>query len=227
MAVQNPVNPLQSHKSAVNFVVQSKMMSKKYILYIGFFVVLVIGFFVFLSFKLPGFIKPKIPPMGNVQPFAFINQDGKNITEKDIAGKVVAVNFFFTTCKSVCPKMNNNLMDVYEKFKNEPDFLILSHTSDPERDSASVLKHYADSLKVDTNKWIFLTGRKDSLYSAARHSYKIDDPANFVQNIDDDFLHTQFIALVNKRGEVVKIYDGIKPSEMKQMEADIPKFLNE
>jgi len=217
----------KSPSSAVTFVVQLNDMSKKTIFYVAFFTFLVIGFFVFLSFVLPGFVKPKMPPMGTVQPFTFTNQDGKTITEKDIAGKVVAVNFFFTTCKSVCPKMNNNLMAVYEKFKTEPGFMLLSHTSDPERDSASVLKHYADSMKVDTNKWIFLTGRKDSLYNAARHSYKIDDPANFVQNIDDDFLHTQFIALVNKKGEVVKIYDGIKPSEMKEMEAEIPKLLKE
>jgi protein SCO1/2 len=202
-------------------------MSKKSVFYIVFFVALVIGFFGFLNYALPGFVKPKMPPIGTVQPFAFINQDGKYVTEKDIEGKVVAVNFFFTTCKSVCPKMNNNLMAVYKKFQSEPDFLLLSHTSDPERDSVAVLKHYADSLKVDTKKWIFLTGRKDSLYNAARHSYKIDDPANFVQNIDDDFLHTQFIALVNKKGEVVKIYDGIKPSEVKEMELDIPKLLKE
>ena len=192
-------------------------MSRKKVFYIIFFSALVIGFFVFISYAVPGFINPKIAPIGRVQPFSFINQDGKNITEKDIRGKVVAVNFFFTTCKSICPKMSHNLLPVHEKYKNDPDFLILSHTCDPERDSVSVLKHYADSLKVDTNKWTFLTGRKDSLYSMARNSYKIDDPANFVQNISDDFLHTQFIALVNKKGEVVKIYDGIKPSEMKEM----------
>ena len=198
-------------------------MSKKRVFYIAFFTVLVVGFFVFISYAIPGFVKP----IGTVQPFAFVNQDGKTITEKDIQGKVAAVNFFFTTCKSICPKMSNNLLPIHERFKNEPDFLILSHTSDPERDSVPALKHYADSLKVDTNKWIFLTGRKDSLYTAARHSYKIDDPANFVQNIDDDFLHTQFIALVNKKGEVVKIYDGIKPSEMKEMEKEISKLLKE
>ena len=74
---------------------------------------------------------------------------------------------------------------------------------------------------------MFFTGRKDSLYSTARHSFKIDDPANFVQNIKDDFLHTQFIALVNRKGEVVKIYDGIKKSEVTEMEAEISKLLKE
>jgi protein SCO1/2 len=202
-------------------------MSKKRIFYILFFTALVIGFFVALSVAIPGFTKPSVPPISVVQPFFFTDQDGKTITEKDINGKVTAVNFFFTTCKSVCPKMNNNLKPVYEEFKNEPDFIILSHTCDPARDSVARLKRYADSMKVDTHKWLFLTGRKDSLYQAARQSYRIDDPANYVQNIDDDFLHTQFIALVNKKGQVVKIYDGIKPSEMKEMALKINQLLKE
>jgi len=202
-------------------------MSRKTGFYIAFFVVLVIGFFVTLAYPVPGFMHPKLPPIGTVQPFAFSDQDGKTITEKDVFGKVNVVNFFFTTCRGVCPRMNNNLRPVYDEFKNEPDFLILSHTSDPRRDSAARLKHYADSMKVDTQKWVFLTGRKDSLYNMARHSYQIDDPKNYVQNIDDDFLHTQFIALVNKKGEVVKIYDGLKNGEVKEMYADIRKLLTE
>ncbi|MGE5520421.1 MAG: SCO family protein [Candidatus Dadabacteria bacterium] len=202
-------------------------MSKKQVFYIIFFTVLVIGFFVTLSFVIPGFTQKKFPPISRVEPFAFTNQDGKTVTEKNIEGKVVAVNYFFTTCKSVCPKMNNNLKPVYEAFKKENNFLILSHTCDPERDSVSQLKHYADSMKVDTNKWIFLTGRKDSLYLTARNSYQIDDPKNYVQNIADDFMHTQFVALVNKKGEVVHIYDGIKPSEMKAMTIEIKELLKE
>jgi protein SCO1/2 len=202
-------------------------MSKKQIFYIVFFSFLVVGFFVTLSFVIPGFIKPKFPPISTVQPFAFRDQDGRTITEKNIAGKVTAVNFFFTSCRGVCPRMNNNLRNVYEEFKREPGFIILSHTCDPERDSVARLKRYSDSMKVDNHRWIFLTGRKDSLYNAARLIYKIDDPKNFVQNINDDFLHTQFIALINKKGDVVKIFDGIKPSEMKQMETEIQKLLKE
>ena len=202
-------------------------MSKKSILYIIFFLVLVIGFYLTLTYAIPGYLKPRIAPLSVVQPFAFINQDGKTITEKDMQGKVVAVNFFFTTCTSICPRMNNNLKPVYDQFKNETGFLLLSHTSDPERDSAAVLKRYADSLHVDTRKWIFLTGRKDSLYAMARHSYVIDNPKNYVKGTEDIFLHTQFIALVNKKGEVVHVYDGIKPSEISEMQIEIKKLLKE
>jgi protein SCO1/2 len=200
-------------------------MSRKTVFYLVFFSILVVVFFVVLSFVVPGFGKTTYPPIGSVKPFSFTNQDGKTVTEKDILGKVVAVEYFFTTCRGICPKMNNNLKTVYEDYKTEPDFLILSHTSDPQTDSAARLKRYADSMGVDTKKWIFVTGNKDSLYNLARYSYAIDDPANNLQSSEDDFLHTQFIALVNKNGDVIKIYDGLKSAEMKQLSAEIKKLL--
>lgn len=203
-------------------------MSKKLWFYIGFFAVLVIGFFLVLSYTIPGFAHPKIPPISTVQPFAFADQDGKTISNKGVDGKVYVATFFFTSCTSVCPRLNNNLKPVYSEFKNDSNFLILSFTCDPSRDSVPRLKWYADSiLKVNTSKWIFLTGSKDSLYAMARHSYTVDDPKKGVQSGETDFLHTQLIALVNKKGEVVKIYDGLKPSEIKQMQFEIKKLLTE
>lgn len=202
-------------------------MSRKTVFYIVFFTVLVLGFYVALSSVIPGFSKKRFPPISTVEPFAFTTQDGKPFTSEDMKGKVVVVNYFFTTCTSVCPRMNNNLKPVYERLKENPGVLFLSFTSDPARDSAARLKHYADSIGVNTTKWIFLTGKKDSLYKTARYSFKIDDPGNFVSNNDVDFLHTQFVALVNKKSEVVKIYDGLKPSELKTMDDDIKNLLND
>lgn len=106
--------------------------------------------------------------------------------------------------------------------------MILSYTCDPSKDSVARLKWYADSiLKVSSPNWLFLTGNKDSLYAMARHSYMIDDPKHATENLETDFLHTQLIALVNKKGEVVKIYDGLKLSEVKQMKNEIQKLLKE
>jgi protein SCO1 len=202
-------------------------MSRKRIYYILFFVLLAVGFYLVMSAVIPGYNKTRFPPISYVKPFSFTSQDGEKVDESILKDRVAAVNFFFTTCRSVCPKMNNNLRPVYEEFKNEKDFLVLSFTSDPERDSAATLKKYADSMKVDTRKWVFLTGRKDSLYKAARQSFKLDDPNNNVRDIKDDFLHTQFIALVNRKGGVVKIYDGLKPSEMAEMKIRVRKLLKE
>ena len=202
-------------------------MSRKSLFYIVFFASLVILFYFILTRIIPGYGKKDMPPISNVGSFSFINQDGQTITEKDVEGKVFVAEYFFTTCRGICPRMNNNLKIVYEKFKDEKDFLVLAHTCDPGIDSAATLKRYADSLGVNTSRWIFLTGRKDSLYNMARLSYKIDDPANNLKNIDDDFLHTQFWALVNKKGEVKKVYDGLKESEVRDMMKEIEKMLKE
>ena len=124
--------------------------------------------------------------------------------------------------------MNNNLKEVYEQFKNRPDFMILSHTCDPDNDSVPKMKRYADSMQVNTQKWEFLTGRKDSLYKMARYSYGIDDPKNSVNDIKDDFIHTQFVALVDKNGVVRgQVYDTLKKEEIEKLKHDIEQLLNE
>jgi protein SCO1/2 len=192
-------------------------MSRKGWLYITFFVALALVFYAALVTLVPGFNERTFPPISRVRPFAFHTQDAQIFTDKDVAGKVYVATYFFTTCKGICPKMNGNLKSVYEELKNEKDFLILSHTCDPATDSVSQIKKYADSMQVDTRKWVFLTGRKDSLYHMARSSYTIDDPANNLRSIDDDFMHTQFWALVDKEGNVRKIFDGLKPSEVKEL----------
>lgn len=193
--------------------------------YSGFFVVLFIIFYVVLTKIIPGYGDVKLPVLSNVRPFSFTNQDGKRITEKDVAGKVFVAEYFFTTCKGICPKLNTNMKTLFEQYKNNPDFLILSHTVDPQTDSVARLKHYADSLGADSKTWWFLTGRKDSLYNAARVSYLLDDPKNNDISINDQFIHTQFFALVDKNGQVRKICDGLKKDEIEELKTDIDDLL--
>src|SRR4029079_4771063 len=123
-------------------------MKRKTVFYIIFFLFLVLAFYAVLINVIPGFTKSKLPPISYVQPFSFTNQDGKRVTQSDVEGKVYLANYFFTTCKSICPRMNNEVKKVYEHFRKENGFLILSHTSDPETDSSSRLKWYADSVGV-------------------------------------------------------------------------------
>jgi protein SCO1 len=202
-------------------------MKKKTLFYILFFVLLFAGFYWGLKIAIPGFADVKLPVINYVQPFSFNNQYGRVITEKEVAGKVYIAEYFFTTCKGICPKMNSNMKKIYNDFKNEKDFLILSHTVDPETDTVARMKRYADSIGVTTNNWWFLTGRKDSLYKAARVSYLLDDPKNGNDKIEDQFIHTQFFALVDKNGRLRKIYDGLKKEELEELTKDIPKLLNE
>ncbi len=202
-------------------------MSKKGWLYTIFFVALAVGFYFVLAQIIPGYTAKKVAPVSFVRPFTFTTQDAKKFTEKEVAGKVYVAEYFFTTCKTICPVMNNYMKGVYQEMKNEKDFLILSHTCDPETDSVPQMKKYADSMGVNTSSWVFLTGPKDSLYNTARISYTIDDPNNNLKNSEEDFLHTQFWALVDRNGNVRKIYDGLKESEVKQLIKDARELLKE
>ncbi len=203
------------------------MNKKKLGILIGFFLLLFIGFYFALTRFVPGFGEVQLPVLSYVRNFSFSNQDGKRITQKDVEGKVYIAEYFFTTCKGICPKMNYNVRQVAGEFASEPDFRILSYTVDPEIDTVARMKHYADSLGIDSEKWWFLTGRKDSLYSLARGSYLLDDPKNNTTNIDEQFIHTQFVALVDKSGRVRKIYDSLKKDELEEMEKDIRTLLKE
>jgi len=203
------------------------MNKKKLGFYIGFFILLFVGFYFALTRIVPGFGGAQLPVLNYVQNFAFSNQEGKKITEKDVFGKVYVAEYFFTTCKGICPKMNANVKRLSLEFANEPDFRILSYTVDPETDSVGRMKRYADSLGADNAKWWFLTGRKDSLYSLARGSYLLDDPKNNDINISEQFIHTQFLALVDKSGRVRKIYDSLKKDELDELEKDIRALLKE
>ncbi len=202
-------------------------MGKKLIGYLIFFIVLVLGFYFFL-FRGTDEWRTKLATISYVKSFRFKTQDGLFFTDRDMLGKVCVVEYFFTNCKGICPKMNNNMKVIAETFKNEPDFLILSHTCDPDRDTVARIKIYADSIKADTKKWIFLTGRKDSLYNIARSVYLLDDPKNNVEKIEDQFIHTQFFALVDKDGKVRgQVYDGLKAEELEKLKIDIRKLLKE
>ena len=202
-------------------------MTKKVWFYSLFFLLLFTGFYFVLTLIIPGFGTVRLPVLNKVQPFSFLDQNGERITNRDVEGKVYLAEFFFTTCPGICPKMNTNLRSVYEKYKNEKSFLILSHTVNPSTDSVGRLKHYADSLGVDASHWLFLTGGKDSLYLAARGSYLLDDPKNNISPINEQFIHTQFFALVDKKGQVRSIIDGLKKEELKEMQKQIDELLME
>jgi protein SCO1 len=202
-------------------------MLKKLGWYLLFFVVLVCGFYFFL-FRGTDKWKRKLAVISYVKPFSFTNQDGLPFTDRDMLGKVTVVEYFFTTCKGICPKMNNNMRTIYELYKGEPDFMILAHTCDPETDSVAQLKKYADSLGINSQKWVMVTGRKDSLYQLARSAYMLDDPKNSVEKIEDQFIHTQFFALVDRDGKVrSQIYDGLKKDELDKLKKDIKELLAE
>ncbi len=201
-------------------------MRKKLFLYLVFFGVLLGSFYAVMVYT-TDFEKVKLPVLNTVQPFSFMRQDSAIVTLKDVNKRVYVVEYFFTTCKGICPKMNKNMKLVHEKFKSDSNFLILSHSVNPENDSVPVLSAYAATFGADPHNWWFLTGTKEALYKTARESYLLDDPKNSTVNINEQFLHTQFFALVDRLGRVRGIYDGIKKDEVEQLMKDIQELINE
>jgi len=222
---------VSSHKILLQntaYLCLSILIMKKVIAYGLFFVVLVALFWFFAFRGTDQLNKSSLTVISTVKPFSFTTQEGKKFTEDSMQGKVCVVEYFFTTCTGICPRMNTNMKGIYEEFKNEPSFMIVSHTSMPETDSVLRMKRYADSMHIDATKWVLLTGRKDSLYMAARNSYLLDNPKNSVQSIDDQFIHTQFFALVDKNGQVRgQVYDGLKAEDLDKLKHDIKDLLKE
>jgi protein SCO1 len=160
-----------------------------------------------------------------ILPFQFQNQDNKTLGLKDFKGKLFVVDFFFTTCHSICPIMSTELERVDSAFKNNPAFAILSHTVDPEIDSVQILKKYAQ-LHNASVRWQFVTGKKTELYQQALKSYLIATPQE-VTGAEDDFVHSQNLVLVDDELHIRGFYDGTNKQEVDKLISDIKILFDE
>ena len=156
--------------------------------------------------------------------FAFINQDSQQVTNQTFAGKVYVTDFFFTTCPSICPKMKSQLLRVYEKFKDNPRVMLLSHTIDPRHDTVAVLRDYAQRLQVSSQKWHFVTGEKDAIYGMAMH-YLVSAMEDGDQ--PGGFIHSGHFVLVDANRRIRGIYEGTEAGSVDQLMLDIPVLLKE
>ncbi|WP_177730631.1 SCO family protein [Flavobacterium inviolabile] len=151
--------------------------------------------------------------------FAFTNQNGKTITQKDYEGKIYVADFFFTTCPTICPIMTTNMVWLQDQIKNNPKVMLLSHSVTPDIDSVPVLKKYALDKGVIDSKWNLVTGDKKDIYYIARKSYlavKTGKPEELY-----DMVHTENFVLVDAKRRVRGFYDGTKMEDVKRLLEDI------
>jgi protein SCO1/2 len=163
-----------------------------------------------------------------VSDFSFTNQDGDTVNKEFIAGKVVVAEYFFTTCKTICPIMTKQMQRVQTVFSKEDGLRILSFTCDPETDTVEQLKRYASAKKVNSLQWQFLTGDKKELYNFARNSLYVLKPDATLNQADDgsDFIHTNNFVLLDKLGQIRGYYDGTSEKEVNLLIVDIKSLLN-
>jgi len=181
-----------------------------------------------------------------VPDFSFTNQHGKIITNKDYIGKVYVIEFFFSTCPTICPRMNQNLVKIQNEFKDFENFGVASFTINPEHDTPEVLKKYADNYGITNPNWHFLTGEKEAIYQLANKSFYIYAEEN--KNVEGGFEHSGNFALIDKNGFIrsrkdasgnpLIYYEGIiseeeqanedgKKQQISLLKEDIKKLLNE
>jgi len=161
-----------------------------------------------------------------IAPFSFTNQYGQAFSSENVKGKIYLANFFFTTCKGICPKMTNNIMKVYRHFEGNANVLFLSHSVTPEIDSVAKLKAYADENGIRTSQWELLTGNATEIYSLARKSYFIEE-ANGLSKDSTEFLHTENIVLVDREGHIRGLYNGTIALDAERAIEDIEALLKE
>ena len=157
--------------------------------------------------------------------FNLLNQDGRKLDKTDWNNKILVVDFFFTHCPSICPKMTASLNEVDNYFKKEKFLQIVSFTVDPERDSSAQLKKYSAQFELNTNQWNLITGSKKDIYKLARNGFKI--VATDGDGGPDDFIHSDKIVLIDTQKNIRGYYKGTNPDEIKQLITDIKKLENE
>ena len=161
--------------------------------------------------------------------FAFQNQFGDTITLEDVRGNVFVVEYFFTTCGTICPRMTEQMTRVQKRFKGNDQVKLLSFTVNPDYDGVDVMQAYAEKHGAEPNQWHFLTGRKEDLYHLARTSFFVLKPAE-AANLGDagsDFIHTNNFVLVDKQLRIRGYYDGTSISEVNELMEDIAFLLKQ
>lgn len=180
----------------------------------------------------PEMVDSKLRNIGighRIKDFNFLDQNGDKVTLDNVKGSVFVAEYFFTTCKTICPIMNDQMIRVQKRFKGNPKLKILSFTVDPEIDSVSVMKAYAEEHNAVDNQWYFLTGNKDSLYHLARNSFFVLKPAE-AKNVGDagsDFIHTNNFVLVDQELRIRGYYDGTSKEEVGTLMDDIDLLLKD
>ena len=159
-----------------------------------------------------------------IPPFQFVNQDSLPVSDKTFDGKIYVTDFFFVTCPTICPKMKTQLKRVYEKFKGNPDVMLLSYTIDPRHDTPAVLKEFATNLGITGNQWQFATGPKEEIFKTGK-SYMV--VAQEDAGAPGGLMHSGHFVLVDKEKHVRGMYDGTTEEGADKLMADIDRLLAE
>lgn len=159
-----------------------------------------------------------------IDDFEFIDQDSNIITAETVKGKVYVVDFFFTSCPTICPKMKQQMLRIYDEFEGNNQVVLLSHSIDLRNDTVPKLKRYAEKLEIETERWHLMTGTKDGIYSIAEE-YIL--PAQEDDAAPGGYLHSGQFVLMDGNHHIRGYYDGTVPTDVDLLMKDIKVLLKE
>lgn len=157
--------------------------------------------------------------------FEFVNQDSVLVTNNTFDNKIYVADFFFTSCRTICPKMKTQMLRVYDSIQAMPDVLILSHTIDPEHDDVARLHDFAERLGVSSTKWHFVTGEQEKIYDIAQTSYFATAMVDKTE--PDGFIHSGAFLLIDKQRRIRGKYDGTVEDDVNRLIKDIKQLRQE
>jgi len=177
----------------------------------------------------------KLVKIGPVPKFELLNQDNLKISNETYKGKVYVLEFFFSTCPSICPKMNQSMLQIEKTFFGNPNFGIVSITIDPEHDTPAVLKAHRKFLGVKSSNWNFLTGVKTYIFDLSNKGFNLYAGQN--NKAQGGFEHSGLFALIDKKGNIrcrkdefgnpILYYDGLEKKGVRDIQQDIAILLKE
>lgn len=154
--------------------------------------------------------------------FSFVDQDSMIVTNETFSGKIYVTDFFFTSCRTICPIMKTQMLRVYNAIEDMPDVAILSHTIDPEHDTIALLHDFADRLGVTSDKWHFVTGEQEKIYDIAQTSYFATAMVDKTE--PDGFIHSGAFLLIDKQRRIRGKYDGTVEEDVNRLIKDIKRL---
>lgn len=177
--------------------------------------------------------KSDLVTIGAVPDFEFTDQNGKTISNKDFEGKVYVAEFFFTTCPSICPIMNENMVKIQNEFLGNPKVGIASFTIDPEHDTPEVLNNYAKNNGITKLQWHLLTGEKEAIFKLANEGFNLYVGKG--SEAEGGFEHSGYFALIDQEGNIrsriddignpIIYYDGLEDKQIQMLKDDIKALL--
>lgn len=170
-----------------------------------------------------------LPEFGKVPAFSLTAHTGATLSREHLQGKVWVTNFFFTTCRSICPIMQENMVEVQKAFAGNPHVRLVSFTVDPAHDTPEVLRAYAQRQGALPEQWAFVTGDKKAIYRLARQGFKLaaEDIPEEIQGTRHDFIHSEKLVLVDPRGRIRGYYSGLDMEQVRQLIDDVNRLLRE